>query len=180
MTEQRISGDTVFAGKLLRVRVDRVRLASGGESVREVVEHPGAVAVLPVLDDGRLVLVRQFRYAVGRALLEVPAGTREPNEGPEACARRELREETGYDAGRVEELTRFFVSPGWCTEQLIVYRAVGLRQASAALEADEDLEVVVITPEEIPALIASGDIADAKTITALLAHAAGEAKHQQS
>ena len=125
--ETRISGEQVFKGRLLRVRVDNVRLPDGCESTREVVEHPGAVAILPVLDDGRLVLVRQFRYAVGRDLLEVPAGTREPNEGPRECAIRELREETGYSVDEVEELCRFFVSPGWCTEELIVYRAGNLR-----------------------------------------------------
>lgn len=176
MSEQgeiRISGDYAFRGRLVSVRVDRVRLGDGTESTREVVEHPGAVAILPVLDDGRLALVRQFRYAVGRELLEVPAGTREPGEGPRECAMRELREETGFSSDDVEELTRFFVSPGWCTEELIVYRARNLRAGDAAPERDERLAVVIVAPDDVPALIAAGQIADAKTITAVLAHRAG-------
>jgi ADP-ribose pyrophosphatase len=173
MTEQRIASEEVFRGRLLGVRVDRVRLPSGRASTREVVEHPGAVAVLPVLDDGRLVLVRQFRYAVGRALLEVPAGTREPGEADEATARRELREETGYEAAALEPLARYYISPGWCTEELVAFRATGLRQAGARPELDEALEVVVVEPADVTRLIAGGEIGDAKTITTLLAHLGG-------
>lgn len=172
MSEERLSSERVFDGKLVRVRVDRVRLANGRETGREVVEHPGAVAILPVMDDGALVMVRQYRYAVGRALLEVPAGTREPGEPDEACAVRELREETGL-TGRIEPLTRFFVSPGWCTEELIIYRATQLREVGAAPEGDEILRVERIQPTQVRGLIAAGDIADAKTITALLAHLSG-------
>src|SRR5690606_35411190 len=111
--EERISSRLAFDGRLVRVRVDQVRTPSGREATREVVEHPGAVAILPVLDDGRMVLVRQFRYAIGRELLEVPAGTREPGEDPRDTAIRELHEEVGYEAESVELLLRFFISPGW-------------------------------------------------------------------
>jgi ADP-ribose pyrophosphatase len=168
--EERISSERPFRGKLVSVRVDRVRLPNGRETTREVVEHPGAVAVLPVMDDGALVLVRQYRYAAGRSLLEVPAGTREPAEPAEETAVRELREETGLDAGQIELLARFFVSPGWCTEELLVYRARDLRQVGAAPEGDEVLEVITVRADEVIALIDSGEIADAKTITAVLAH----------
>lgn len=170
MTEKRIASETVFHGKLVNVRVDRVELPSGRVGVREVVEHPGAVAILPVTDDGRLVLVRQFRYAIGRELLEVPAGTREPNEEPRATAIRELHEEVGLEAARVEPLVRFLISPGWCNEELIAYRATGLRDIGAAPELDEEIEVVYVAPEDVDGLIASGEIADAKTITAIFAH----------
>lgn len=170
MAEQQIASERVFEGKLVQVRVDRVRLPSGREATREVVEHPGAVAILPVLDDGRLVLVRQFRYAVQRALLEVPAGTLEPGESPAACAVRELQEEVGLVAGAVEELARFFVSPGWCNEELIVYRATGLRDVGASPAQDEDLEIVHVFPAEVPDLMRRGEIGDAKTLTAVLAH----------
>ncbi|HBY44940.1 MAG TPA: NUDIX hydrolase [Thermomicrobiales bacterium] len=173
MTEARISSETVFAGKLLRVRVDRVELPSGRIGVREVVEHPGAVAILPVMDDGTLVLVRQFRYAVGRGLLETPAGTREPGEDPRETAIRELREEVGFEAGSVEPLVRFFISPGWCNEELIAYRATGLREVGAAPEMDEQIEIVRVSVEDVPELIASGEICDAKTITAIFAHLRG-------
>jgi len=168
--EERISSETVFDGKLLRVRVDRVRTPSGRLATREVVEHPGAVAILPVLPDGRIVLVRQFRYAVGRELLEVPAGTREPGEDPRQTAIRELHEEVGYAAGSVELLLRYFISQGECNEKLIVYRATGLSDIGAKPEQDENLHAVAISPDDVPALIASHEIADAKTITAILAH----------
>jgi ADP-ribose pyrophosphatase len=174
MTEQSVSSEQVFDGKLVKVRVDTVRLPSGRETTREVVEHPGAVAILPVFDDGTIVLVRQFRYAVGRTILEAPAGTREPGEPDEETARRELREEVGLDATTIEPLARFFISPGWCDEELVVFRATGLREIGAQPEADEDLEIVRVSPHDIPALIASGDLADAKTITAVLAHLRGE------
>jgi ADP-ribose pyrophosphatase len=170
MHETRLSSEQVFSGKLVRVRVDQVRLANGRETQREVVEHPGAVAILPVAADGTLVLVRQFRYAVGKTLLEVPAGTREPNEPAEECAVRELREETGLAAREVQLLTRFYVSPGWCTEELVIFRATQLREVGAAPEGDEILRVERVRPEQVRDLIAAGDIADAKTITALLAH----------
>ncbi len=168
-----MASETVFAGRLLRVRVDTVRTADGRETVREVVEHPGAVAILPVTAAGELILVRQFRYAVGRDLLEAPAGTLEEGETPEACAYRELEEEVGVRAGRLELLTRFFVSPGWCNEELVVYRARDLESSTARPEDDESLEVVLVRPEEIPQLIADGQIADAKTLTAVTMHLAG-------
>ena len=175
MAEQRISSERVFDGRLVKVRVDAVRLPSGREATREVVEHPGAVAILPVTSDGKLILVRQFRYAVGRSLLEVPAGTREPGEPDEETARRELHEEVGLEAGTIELLARFFISPGWCNEELVAFRATDLREIGAQPEQDEDLDIVQVDPAEIPALIASGEIGDAKTITAVLAHLRGSA-----
>jgi 8-oxo-dGTP pyrophosphatase MutT (NUDIX family) len=173
VAEVRITGERVFEGKLIHVRVDQVRTASGQMATREVVEHPGAVAILPVLPDGRMVLVRQFRYAVGRELLEVPAGTREPGEAPRDTAIRELHEEVGYAAESVELLLRYYISPGWCNEELVVYRATGLREIGTQLEHDEHLTAVLVAPDEVPGLIASGDIGDAKTIAALLAHLRG-------
>lgn len=175
MHETRLSSERGFDGKLVKVRVDQVRLDNGRQTVREVVEHPGAVAILPVMDDGRLVLVRQYRYAVERALLEAPAGTRDkPGETPEECASRELREETGLAAKRIEFLARFYTSPGWCTEELLIYRATGLREVGAAPEGDEILNVERVRPEDARRLIESGDIADGKTIIALLAHLSGD------
>lgn len=173
MAEKRIASETVFDGRLVRVRVDRVELPSGRIGTREVVEHPGAVAILPVMADGRLVLVRQFRYAVGRELLEVPAGTREPGEDPRETAIRELREEVGLEAESVEPLVRFLISPGWCNEELIAYRATGLRDVGAEPELDEEIEIVRVTPDAVPGLIASGEIGDAKTITSIFAHLRG-------
>lgn len=168
--EERLSSERAFDGKLLRVRVDQVRTSSGRTATREVVEHPGAVAILPVLEDGSMVLVRQFRYAVGRELLEVPAGTREHGEDPRQTAIRELHEEVGFEAEQVDLLLRYFISPGWCNEELIAYRATGLRNIGTQLEQDENIEPVVVRAAEVAGLIASGEIADAKSITAILAH----------
>lgn len=168
MPETQLSSKQVFNGRLISVRVDTVRTDSGREATREVVEHPGAVAILPVTDDGRLILVRQFRYAIGREIVEVPAGTREPGEPDEVTAVRELREEVGVEADKVELLARYFISPGWCNEQIAVFRATGLREVGAQPDQDEVIELVTISPDDLPALIASGDIADAKTITAIL------------
>lgn len=159
-----------FTGKLVNVRVDTVRLADGRERQREIVEHPGAVGVLARLPDRSIVLVRQYRHAVGRTLLEIPAGTREPDESAEECAIRELAEETGYRADAVRELIRFYVSPGWADEELIIYLAEGVQDGNARPEDDEDLEVVPVRPEEVLGLIQRGEIADSKTIVALLAY----------
>ncbi|MCM8748873.1 NUDIX hydrolase [Thermomicrobiaceae bacterium CFH 74404] len=168
--EELISSETRFAGRLLRLRVDTVRLPGGQVSRREVVEHPGAVAVLPVLPSGELVLVRQYRHAVGRALLEVPAGTRQPAESPEACARRELLEETGFEAGTLRELARFYVSPGWANEELIVYLATGLVARQPQPADDERIAVEHVAPERVPELVLKRDIADAKTLVAVLGY----------
>ncbi len=158
-----------FDGRLIKVRVDTVRMGDGSEHVREVVEHPGAVAIVPVLPNGDLVLVRQYRHAVGRQMLELPAGTRELGEPPRQTAFRELREETGYRATDMRELVRFFVSPGWADEELIVYLATEISPGQDAPEADEDLSVVTVHPSEVTARIQSGEIADSKTIVGLLA-----------
>jgi ADP-ribose pyrophosphatase len=166
--EEQLHSNVVFDGKLLKVRVDTVCLPDGSERKREVVEHPGAVGILPVLPDGRLILVRQYRYAVGREMLEIPAGTREPDEGPEACAHRELREETGYVATELKEMVRFFVSPGWATEELIIYVATDVVPGPSEPADDEFLQIVQVRPEDVVHLIRNGDIADSKSIIALL------------
>ena len=168
--EEAVDSQRVFDGRLIRVRVDTVRLPDGSERRREVVEHPGAVAILPVLPGGELVLVRQYRHAVGRTLLEVPAGTREPDESTESCAYRELAEETGYRASSLRELIRFYVSPGWANEELVTYVVTDLQPGDPRPEDDERLEIVPVRPEDVPGLINRGEIGDAKTIIALMAH----------
>ena len=162
-----LRSETVHRGKLLTVRVDTVRLASGRETGREVVVHPGAIALVPLLDDGRVVLVRQWRHAVGQMLLEVPAGTREPNELPEETAARELTEETGYTAEQIIPLGALFTTPGFCTEQIYLYLAVGLRMGKATPEEDEGITLEHLALADAPAAIARGDLHDAKSIAAL-------------
>ena len=170
MHEQLLTRQTVFAGRLLTVYRDEVLLPDGRRRMREVVHHPGAVAVLPVLPDGRLVLVEQYRHAVGRTLLEVPAGTREPDESAEACAGRELEEETGYRAGVLRELIRFAVSPGWTDEELMIFVAQDLEPGAARPRDDERVTVHALTEEEALAAIRRGAICDAKSLIALLGY----------
>jgi ADP-ribose pyrophosphatase len=171
MTDHRVVWSSyAYEGRLIKVRVDAIEIDGSEPRQREIVEHPGAVGVLPVLPDGRLVLVRQHRPAVGKRLLEVPAGTREAGESAEACARRELAEETGYRARQIAELVRFFVSPGWCNEELICFVATDLEAGQPDVEEDEQIEVVPVAPGDVPALIRSGEIGDSKTIISLLAY----------
>jgi len=162
--------ETVFAGRLLQVSRDHVLLADGRRAIREVAHHPGAVAILPIRDDGRIVFVRQYRYAVGKTLLEIPAGTREANEEPDACALRELEEETGYRAGRLRELIRFYVSPGWTDEELVVFVAEALSAGAAHPAGDERLHVVELAPDEAREALRTGSICDAKSVIAVLGY----------
>jgi ADP-ribose pyrophosphatase len=159
-----------FDGKRVRVRVDEVRLPSGRETVREVVEHPGAVAIVPVTADGRLLLIRQHHHAIGRALLGLPAGTVEPNEAPIETARRELVEETGYAAGRLTELVSYFTSPGYTDERLTLFRADDCRPTGGNPAPDELIALVPVPLADVPQLLAPGpdQIREAKTLIGLL------------
>lgn len=158
---------TVFRGKLLQVQVDRVRL--GGRTVeREVVHHPGAVAVVAVTPEREAILVRQYRHPVRARLWEIPAGTLGPGEKPLAAARRELEEETGYRAERWLKLAEVYTTPGFCTEKMVIYLARDLREGEASPEEDEDLQVCRVPWGEIPEWIRSGRLQDAKTILGLL------------
>jgi 8-oxo-dGTP pyrophosphatase MutT (NUDIX family) len=159
--------DYAFEGKLINVRIDTVRAADDSLRQREIVEHPGAVAVVPVLPDGRIVLVRQYRPAVRRQMLELPAGTVEPDEDVAQTAQRELAEETGYRSNSVTELVRFFVSPGWCDEELVIFVAHDITPGEQAIEDDEDIDVEIVHPDDVAGLMKSGEIADSKTMVGL-------------
>lgn len=175
--ETRIAGKRLYSGHILHLEVDRVRLAGGGEAVREVARHPGAAVVVPVLDDGRVLLVRQFRYAAGETLLELPAGKRDGDEEPAACAARELAEETGLCAATLEYLTGFFTAPGFTDEFIHCFVACGLTPATGVVKgADEELlELLPVTLNEARRLIDRGEIRDAKTMIGLLLYAARRA-----
>jgi ADP-ribose pyrophosphatase len=162
-----LRSEIVHRGRLLTMRVDTVRLASGREAGREVVEHPGAIALVPLLPDGRVVLVRQWRHAVATMLLEVPAGTREPNEPPERTAARELTEETGYTADQIIPLGALYTTPGFCTEQIHCYLALGLHPGDASPEDDEGITLEHLPLADAGAAVARGDLQDAKSIAAL-------------
>jgi ADP-ribose pyrophosphatase len=162
-----LSSRTIYQGRVVRLDVDRVVEPSGMEVEREIVRHPGAAVLLPVTVDGRVVLIRQFRYAAGETLLEVPAGTIDPGETPEETARRELVEETGYHAGRLEKLAEFFPSPGILAERMHLFLATELEKREASPDADESLELVELPFERALALEPGKDVRDAKTIVAL-------------
>ncbi len=151
-----------------RVVRHRGRTASGHEYVRETVQHPGAVVILPILDDARVCLIRNYRVAVAQTLIELPAGTLEPGEDPAVTARRELEEETGYRARRIEPLLAFYMSPGILNERMHAYLATGLTKGPAAPEAGEEIEPLVVTWDEATGMARSGEIQDAKTLVALL------------
>jgi len=165
--EETLSSRRIYEGAVVRLRVDRVRMSSGHEAVREVVEHNGAVAIVAVDREGRVLLVRQHRYPTGRSLLELPAGTLERDEEPEACAARELEEETGFRAGRLQRLGGFFVSPGYSTEHIQVYLAMDLVPGSAGGDDDEEIEVVALPLAEVLRLAEAGELEDAKSLAAL-------------
>ncbi|CAA9552048.1 MAG: ADP-ribose pyrophosphatase [uncultured Thermomicrobiales bacterium] len=168
-SEEIVRSETIYAGKLLTLRRDQVRLESGREATREVVLHPGAVAVVPLLPNGRVVMVRQYRHAAGRALLEIPAGTLDQQgESAEDAVARELQEETGYRAAHLAPLVTFYTAPGFCTERISLFLATGLTRGEQTMMDDEAIMIEEIALADLPALIARGEIADAKTLTGLL------------
>jgi ADP-ribose pyrophosphatase len=148
--------------------VDEIEVRAGTNVRREVVEHPGAVVMLAVDREDRILWVRQHRYAAGRYLLELPAGTLEEGEEPEACARRELAEETGFAADTWQSLGGFYSAPGFCTEYLHAFAATGLSGASAHADDDEDIELVPLTMGESLARLDAGEIVDAKSISTFM------------
>ncbi len=168
MEEVRVSGSTLYDGKIVRLDVDRVRLANGHEVVREVVRHPGAVVVVPVLDRGRMVLVRQYRYPVGEVLLELPAGKLDQDEDPLACAGRELAEETGYRARHWTALGSFYTTPGFTDEVLHAFVAEGLEAGTDLLpDQDEILSAVSLPIGDVLRMAQEGNLRDAKTLAGL-------------
>lgn len=166
--ERRIDGETKYEGVVVNVRLDRAELDNGSVVRREIVEHPGGVTILPVEEDGAVWCVRQFRYAFGREMLEAPAGKLERGEDHRLCAERELSEETGLTADRLIYLGGICTSPGFSTEVLHIYLALGLHRGEMHLDADELLNVEKHSLEELTAMIMAGEIDDAKTIIAVL------------
>jgi ADP-ribose pyrophosphatase len=167
MSERTIRSDRRYEGRTVSLRVDEVELPTGRRTTREVVEHPGAVAIL-AWDGARLAMVRQWRHATGDALLEIPAGTLEPGEAPVATAKRELAEEVGRAAHSWEAGPVFFTAPGFCTELMHTYLATDLTDASAAADDDEELEASWHPLQSALAAIDDGSIRDAKTIVGVL------------
>lgn len=168
LAESFLEGEVVFSGKLVKLHRDRVRLPDGSEAVREYIRHPGAVAVLALLDDGQVVLERQFRYPHGKVFIEIPAGKRDPGEAAEACARRELQEETGYLARDWRRLGIIHNAIAYSDEGIELWLASGLEAGRAKLEAGEFLEVFTLPLAEARGMVRDGRITDAKTVAGLL------------
>lgn len=168
LIETRIDSECVFDGNLLHVRRDRVRLPDGGTAIREYIVHPGAALVVPVLADGRFVVVRQFRYPAARVFVEFPAGKLDGTESALDCARRELVEEAGYEASTWAPLGRVHTVVGYSSETIEVYLATGLVQVGNRLDPGEFLDVIVTTEADLVAGIEAGEITDGKTLAAYL------------
>ena len=166
--EKQIHSDEKYKGIIVRVRLDEAELHTGKHVKREVVEHPGGVTVLPVDEEGNCYLVRQFRYPFGRMLLEAPAGKKEPGEEPLHCALRELSEETGLEPGELIDLGTCYTSPGYSTEVLYVYLALGLKAGKSHPDQDEYLNVEKIPLKTLSERIMRNEIEDAKTVVAVL------------
>ena len=163
----------VYAGRVITLDVDTVQFPDGSSGELEIIRHPGAAAVVPVVSDPKgpdptILMLRQFRYATGGTLWEVPAGTLGPGEDPAACARRELEEEAGVRAARLEPLTTIWTTPGFTTEAIHLFWAADLTPTQTARERDEFIEVVPRPLSEVLAGIRDGEIRDAKSIVALL------------
>jgi ADP-ribose pyrophosphatase len=166
--EETLSSELIYEGRAVRLRVDTVRMPSGRETTREIVEHGDCVAIVALDDEDNVLLVEQFRKPVAKELLEIPAGGIEPGEDLEDCVRRELREETGFLPQKVERLGGFYSSPGYSTEYLHFFLATELVSRPLQAEDSESIRVVRVRLGEVLGLITSGSICDAKSIAALL------------
>lgn len=169
----RLASHRAWAGRLLAVDVDRIRTPNGTELDIEMIRHPGAAAVVPLLagpdaTDPAVLLIRQYRYAADGMVWEIPAGVLEPGEDPMDCARRELREETGAEADQIEHLTTIYTTPGFTDEKIHLFLATGIRGGAAAPNPDELIEAVPRPLSQALGMIRDGEIRDGKTIAALL------------
>ena len=169
MAAELLARTTVHKGRIIEVDIDVVRLPTGHTVDMEIVRHPGSVVLVPITASGEVILVRQYRHAIGRPAWELPAGTLKPNEDPKRAAARECHEEIGLLPGQLEELGSFFPTPGYCDEEMTFYRATGLREPGpgdekAEQDEDEDIEKEAFSLERIRSMIRAGEIIDMKTV----------------
>lgn len=168
LTEHTLHSETVYQGRLLHAKRDRVQLPDGKESSREYLIHPGAAVIVPVFDNGDVLLERQHRYPLRRDFLELPAGKLDPGEGDLECAQRELTEETGYVADTWQYLVTIYPCIGYSDERLVFYRASGLKQVGGKPDHDEFLEILRVPMAEALAMVRDGRICEGKTVLGLL------------
>ncbi len=166
--EETLSSQLIYDGRAVKLRVDSVRLGSGRQTTREIVEHSDCIAVVVIDENHDVLLVKQFRKPVEKELLEIPAGGIDAGEAPEEAVRRELREETGYMPRKVKRMGGFYSAPGYSSEYLYLYLATDLVPSQLIAEDTEEIKVVRVPIAEIPDLITSGRICDAKSIAGLL------------
>ena len=162
-----LKSEPVYQGRAFKIRRDHLKTPDGRDTTFEIVEHIGSVILLPLDEEGNLLFVRQYRHAAGMELLELPAGTREPDEPYEDCAAREIREETGMAAGRLERIGDFYLAPGYSTEFMAVFFATQLKHDPLEADADEFLQVEKIPVQSALAMAEKGEMPDAKTLAAL-------------
>jgi ADP-ribose pyrophosphatase len=163
-----VSSTVTYKGRLFDIELDELKMENGVIARREILKHPGAVAMVPVAGDGRLLLVTQYRHAAGRRLLEIPAGTLEPGEDPRECAIRECQEEIGMKPGTVDAMGGIFVAPGYTTEYIHLFVCSDLKPSALDADEDEDLEVVPTRLNDALRLIDEGVICDAKSVVGIL------------
>lgn len=162
--ERTMKSDRIYEGKIVNLRIDTVELPDKKYSKREIVEHPGAVAIIPITEDNKIILVRQFRKSVEKPLLEIPAGKIEINEEPKETALRELAEETGFKANNMEYITEFYTSPGFSNEKVYLFLATQLQNGEANPETDECIETETYDILDLVEMVDRGEINDSKTI----------------
>jgi len=161
--------NVIYRGRVFNIIVDELEyFESGNHTIREVVEHPGGAVVLGVLPDGKIILIKQYRYPIDRFIYELPAGKLDPGEDPMVCAVRELEEETGYRPEKIELLTYIYTSPGFCSEKLYIYLAENLQRKEQNLEEGEIISVEYKTIDEAVEMILNGEIVDAKSIAGIM------------
>lgn len=165
-----LKSEKIFEGKILKLRIDTVELPNKKYKKREIVEHNGAVAILAITNKNEIILVKQFRKAAEDFLLELPAGKIENNEKSIECAKRELKEETGFEAEKLEKICEFYTSPGFCTEKIHLYKATDLIETGIEPDEDEFIELLFVSLTEAKEMIKTGKIIDSKTIIGILSY----------
>ena len=162
------SSEYKYRGRIINLRVDQIHTDSGYHGIREIIEHPGAVAIVPIDDQQQIILVKQYRSAINKTTIEVPAGTLGKGEDPLLCAHRELKEETGYQAAQIDRIGGVYTAPGVSSEFITLYKATGLTAGQAATEEDEAIDLMRVSLADALQMIQDGSINDAKSVSALL------------